>query len=173
MTSNFRLSNRNGSKPHEVLNTAERMFVEKIPVVLEENLQTRSTKHVRNTAEKSSSLRAAHFPSFSISTANLFPLKSFQAAATPRHHPSPDAGRAWARVSKTNYKARSRLDRSQLLQANNKCAIESSRRDLHNALLCTALKSHFFLKQVLLFCQKMRKLRFKILTFKRRQNVTL
>ena len=27
-----------------------------------------------------------------------------------------------------------------------KYAFESSRRDLHNALLCTALKSHFFLK---------------------------
>ena len=26
------------------------------------------------------------------------------------------------------------------------CKFESSRRDLHNALLCTALKSHFFLK---------------------------
>ena len=25
-------------------------------------------------------------------------------------------------------------------------ALESSRRDLHNALVCTALKSHFFLK---------------------------
>ena len=31
-------------------------------------------------------------------------------------------------------------------------ALESSRRDLHNALLCTALKSHFFLK-MLEFCK--------------------
>ena len=29
-----------------------------------------------------------------------------------------------------------------------KYAFESSRRDLHNALLCTALKSHFFEKRV-------------------------
>ena len=39
-----------------------------------------------------------------------------------------------------NFKrARSRLYRSQILYT-----FESSRRDLHNALLCTALKSHFF-----------------------------
>ena len=37
-----------------------------------------------------------------------------------------------------------------------KYALESSRRDLHNALLCTALKSHFF-KNVLEFCQNLRK----------------
>ena len=36
-----------------------------------------------------------------------------------------------------------------------KYAFESSRRDLHNALLCTALKSHFF-KQLLEFCQNLR-----------------
>ena len=33
-----------------------------------------------------------------------------------------------------------------------KYALESSRRDLHNALLCTALKSHFFSKMLLEFC---------------------
>ena len=32
------------------------------------------------------------------------------------------------------YKARSRLYRSQILQVNTKCSLESSRRDLHNAL---------------------------------------
>ena len=35
------------------------------------------------------------------------------------------------------YKARSRLYRSQFLQLNSKYLLESSRRDLHNALLCT------------------------------------
>ena len=38
-----------------------------------------------------------------------------------------------------------------------KYAFESSRRDLHNALLCTALKSHF-LKNLLEFCQKKSKI---------------
>ena len=38
-----------------------------------------------------------------------------------------------------------------------KYALESSRRDLHNALLCTALKSHFF-KHLLEFCQNLRKI---------------
>ena len=37
------------------------------------------------------------------------------------------------------YKARSRLYRSQCLQVNSKYACESSRRDLHNALLCTVI----------------------------------
>ena len=32
-----------------------------------------------------------------------------------------------------------RLDRSQMLQVNNKYSLESSRRDLHNGLLCTFL----------------------------------
>ena len=36
-----------------------------------------------------------------------------------------------------------------------KYAFESSRRDLHNALLCTAIKSHFFHKNSR-FCQKLR-----------------
>ena len=36
------------------------------------------------------------------------------------------------------YKARSRLYRSQILQANTKYSCESSRRDLHNTLLCIA-----------------------------------
>ena len=36
-----------------------------------------------------------------------------------------------------------------------KCAFESSRRDLHNALLCTTLKSHF-IKNKLEFCRNLR-----------------
>ena len=39
------------------------------------------------------------------------------------------------------YKARSRLYRSQLLLVNTKYSLDSSRRDLHNALLCTVLES--------------------------------
>ena len=38
-----------------------------------------------------------------------------------------------------------------------KYAFESSRRDLHNALLCTALKSHFFVKNCWHFGKKLRK----------------
>ena len=38
-----------------------------------------------------------------------------------------------------------------------KYAFESSRRDLHNALLCTAPKSHFFQKKISRICQNLRK----------------
>ena len=41
------------------------------------------------------------------------------------------------------YRARSRLYRSQLLQVDSNYLCESSRRDLHNTLLCTALRSQF------------------------------
>ena len=48
-------------------------------------------------------------------------------------------------------RARSRLYRSRILQVNT-YAFESSRRDLHNVLLCTALQSQFFVKN----CQHFR-----------------
>ena len=57
------------------------------------------------------------------------------------------------------WRARSRLYRSQILQQQQN-SLESSRRDLHNALLYTALKSHFS-KKLLEFCQKIAKF-FKI-----------
>ena len=56
-----------------------------------------------------------------------------------------------------------------------KHAFESSRRDLHNALLCTALKSHFF-KKLLEFCQNYRKISeffFKFLHTKNKKWQTL
>ena len=55
---------------------------------------------------------------------------------------SPPGGSVIRRAGKF-YKARSRLYRSQILQVNTKYSLESSRRDPHNALLCTALKSYF------------------------------
>ena len=41
------------------------------------------------------------------------------------------------------YKARFQVYRSQILQVNSKYSLESSRRDLHNALLCTVLNAQF------------------------------
>ena len=74
------------------------------------------------------------------------------------------------------YRARSRLYRSQILQVNTKYSLESSRRDLHNALLRTVFgipirkarpkktwpkhalsKLNFFIKNLQLFCQNFRK----------------
>ena len=46
------------------------------------------------------------------------------------------------------YRARFRLDRNQILQVNSKYSFESSRQDLHNTLLCTALKSNLLPKNV-------------------------
>ena len=45
------------------------------------------------------------------------------------------------------YKARSPLYRSQILQVNSKYSLESSRRDLHNALLCTVLVESVWVKK--------------------------
>ena len=48
------------------------------------------------------------------------------------------------------------LYRSQILQVNTKYSCESTRRDLHNALLCTALRSQLFASKVVkcfdMFC---------------------
>ena len=54
--------------------------------------------------------------------------------------------RGWVSLACFGKLWRARLYRSQILQANSKCSLESSRRDLHNALLCTVLESQFFVK---------------------------
>jgi len=53
-----------------------------------------------------------------------------------------DLGDLGSRRAGKLYKARSRLYRSQFLQVNTKYSYESTRRDLHNALLCTVLESN-------------------------------
>ena len=81
----------------------------------------------------------------------LSPMSSRSArswAPWTRSRYPPQEGKCLSRAYGRLYRARSRLYRSQILQVNMRLNyFESSRRDLHNALLCTALKSHFFLQK--------------------------
>ena len=79
---------------------------------------------------------------------------------------STHSGGIWGRQAK-HWRARSRLYQSRFLQLNSKYSLESSRRGLHNALLCTALKPHFLPKFARIFCETTRILAKKMLIFQK------